>query len=206
MPAKRLKRSATGPSTGRRGAIRHAYERYGPAEFYRSFGADYRNPHEEAIGNALQEAMARWRPDLSHVLDLACGSGEATLALRPLAGSIDGLDPYTYEAYLARTGQRAERWSFEQIAAGALEGRRYSLIVCSFALHLLERSRLPLLCRQLSRVAPALLVLTPHKRPEIASSWGWILRDEFVLERVRARLYDRTADEAAYADADREVR
>ena len=194
MPAKRRRDPAPTLPQGTRESIRHAYERYGAPDFYRRFGADYRNPHEDAIGQALHEATARWSLDLSHVLDLACGSGEVTLALRPFACTIEGIDPYTYEAYRTRTGQRAEQWSFEQIAAGALEGRRYSLIVSSFALHLLERSRLPLLCRQLSRVAPALLVLTPHKRPEIDPAWGWTLRDEFVLERVRARLYDRNAD------------
>jgi 2-polyprenyl-3-methyl-5-hydroxy-6-metoxy-1,4-benzoquinol methylase len=200
MPAKRLKRADTNLSQGHREAIRHAYERCGAPQYYRRHGGEYRNPHEAVIGRALQEAMARWRLDLAQVLDLACGSGEITLALRPVAGTLQGMDPYTGAAYLARTGQRAEGWSFEQIAAGALEGRRYTLIVCSFALHLPERSRLPLLCRQLSRVAPALLVLTPHKRPELAPAWGWTLRDEFVLERVRTRLYDRTADSAACTD------
>src|SRR5437763_911706 len=82
-----------------------------------------------------------WGLDLTRVLDLACGSGEATLALRELgAGTIDGVDPYTGAAYQARTGQPAEELSFEAIAGGALDGRHYNLVVCSYALHLLEPS------------------------------------------------------------------
>jgi hypothetical protein len=124
------------------------------------------------------------------VLDLAAGSGEVTLALRELGATrVDGVDPYTADAYLARTGNSVERLTFEDVAAGALAGRHYSLVVCSFALHLCEPSRLPAVCQQLSLVGDALLILTPHKRPVIKSEWGWTLVGELVVERVRARMY-----------------
>jgi len=171
--------------------MRAKYEEHGPAEYYQRHGASYRNPHEVQVRSALHAAVRAWAPDLAHVLDLACGSGEATLALWEAgARRVDGADPYTAEAYAARTGQAAETLSFEAVAAGALEGRRYSLIVCSYALHLLEESRLPQVTYQLSRVAPALLVLTPHKRPQLREAWGWRLRGEQVVERVRARYYN----------------
>jgi len=171
-------------------SIRAQYARYGAQGYYEQFGAHYRNPHELAVRRAMHAAVAAWELDLTHVLDLACGSGEVTLALRGLgARAIDGLDPFTGAAYQARTGQPAEALSFEAIAGGALDGRRYSLVVCSYALHLLDASRLPRLAYQLSRVAGALLVLTPHKRPVLRSDWGWILTGEMVVERVRARSY-----------------
>ena len=171
-------------------SIRHEYEQHGVVGYYQQFGAAYRNPHERAVRHALHEAVAAWRLDLGRVLDLACGSGEATLALREIcAAQITGIDPYTAAAYAERTGQPAETLSFEAIAAGALDGRRYSLIVCSYALHLLEASRLPQLAYQLSRIAPALLVLTPHKRPDLRPAWGWTLGQELRVERVRVRWY-----------------
>jgi SAM-dependent methyltransferase len=142
------------------------------------------------IREALGIATERWPLDLRCVLDLACGSGEATLALRELgAGVIHGIDPYTGEAYRERTGQEAEPFSFEEIAAGVLAGRTYSLIVCSFALHLLEPSRLPGVCYRLAEVGETLLVLTPHKRPAIRPAWGWSLEGEHVHARVRMRYY-----------------
>ena len=175
------------------GSVRGGYERHGAREYYRRFGADYRNPHEPALRAALAAAVGAWRPDLSHVLDLAAGSGEATLALRELGATrVDAIDPYTAEAYARRTGAAAERLSFEDVAAGALAGRTYSLVVCSFALHLCEPSRLPAVAQQLSLVAPALLVLTPHKRPLIRREWGWQLAGEQVTQRVRARFYRST--------------
>ena len=171
-------------------ALRHLYERHGVEGYYAQFGDQYRNPHEQRVRAALHAAVAAWQPDLSRVLDLACGSGEATLALREVgAGSVDGIDPYTAGAYQSRTGRPSENFTFEAIAAGALAGRRYSLVVCSYALHLLEPSRLPRLAYELSRLAPGLLILTPHKRPLIRPEWGWQLAGEQVVERVRARLY-----------------
>jgi hypothetical protein len=46
-----------------------------------------------------------------------------------------------------------------------------------------------MLTYQLSLIAPTLIIITPHKRPQLRDSWGWTLHDEFVLNRVRARLY-----------------
>jgi len=173
-------------------SIRSQYERYGVQDFYQRFGGGYSNPHERAIQHVLRAAVETWPIDLSHVLDLACGSGEATLSLKALgADQVDGVDPYTAEAYFARTGQTAEPFTFEQIATGALAGRSYSLIVCSFALHLLQPSRLPALAYQLGLLADSLLILTPHKRPNLKPEWGWALTGEMVVERVRARVYKR---------------
>jgi len=171
-------------------AIRRRYEQLGARGYYEQHGGEYRNPHEPIVRQILAAAVDRWGLDLSSVLDLACGSGEVTLSLRELgATEIQGIDPYTCEAYRARTGTTAEALSFEQIASGALAGRRHSLIVCSFAMHLIETSWLPPLLLQLACVAPRLLILTPHKRPNIRPAWGWHLDDELLLERVRARIY-----------------
>ncbi|MDX2039675.1 MAG: class I SAM-dependent methyltransferase [Acidobacteriota bacterium] len=171
-------------------AIRHQYQEHGVEEFYTQFGAEYRNPHELIIAEVLREAVSRSNLDLTQVLDLACGSGEVTLVLREFgAGQIDGVDPFTGDAYRTRTGKPAEAVSFEQIAAGALAGRRYSLVVCSFAMHLVAESWLPSLLFQLGEMSDCLLILTPHKRPELKAEWRWMLEGEFVIERVRARLY-----------------
>ena len=174
-----------------RGSIRGEYEQHGVQGFYEQYGDQYRNPHEVAIRATLERAIALWQFDLSHVLDLACGSGEVTLKVWELGCTqVDAIDPYTGAAYLERTGRAAESFTFEQIASGALTARHYSLIVCSFAMHLVEESRLPTLAYQLSLIADRLLILTPHKRPEIDARWGWELAGEIVEDRVRARAYE----------------
>jgi SAM-dependent methyltransferase len=174
-------------------AIRPQYEEHGATEFYEEFGDSYRNPHEPVIQTLLERAVRESNFDFAslRVLDLACGSGEATLALRASGcREIDGVDPFTGQAYFERTGQSCEAFSFEDVARGVLGARRYDLCVCSFALHLAPASILPNLCLQLALTCNSLWVLTPHKRPHLKSDWGWSLRSEDVFSRVRLRSYD----------------
>lgn len=173
-------------------AIRPQYEQHGAPEYFRKFGASYRNPHEAIVQTLLERASGQSKFDAAaRVLDLACGSGEATLALRALGfHNIDGIDPYTGAAFKERTGEKAEDFSFEDIARGAIHSRRYDLCVCSFALHLAPLSVLPNLCVQLALTCEVLLVLTPHKRPHLKEEWGFMLREEMIMSRVRLRIYD----------------
>ena len=185
-------------------AIRHEYESHGVEPFYRERGGEYRNPHEPIIARSIEIAARDWKLDLTHVLDLAAGSGEVTLVLRKVGATrIDAVDPYTFKAYERRTGKPAGRQTFEQIARGALAGCNYSLIVCSFALHLLERSRLPLVASQLSLIGNSLLIITPHKRPQIREEWGWKLTSEMVVQRVRTRWYQSLSRASADIGASR---
>ncbi len=171
-------------------AIRNAYQKYGVKTFYQHFGDTYRNPHEASIVKVIEAMLSVCLPDFSKVLDLACGSGEVTLALKALGyNNVEGIEPYTFKAYFKRTGQHAEQYRFEEIENGVLSDRRYTTIICSFALHLVQPSRLPTLLYQLSQIAPSLLVITPHKKPEIKAQWGWTLSKELLIERVRGRLY-----------------
>ena len=178
----------TSPSKG----IRNHYQEFGATKFYEKFGAQYRNPHEAVIRVLVERASVEWKFEIKNwrVLDLACGSGEATLALRDLGcNRIDGIDPYTGQAYFERTGQTALPHSFEELAKGVLPPATYDLCICSFALHLASPSFLPPLCLQLALRCARLWILTPHKRPHISSAWGWELKNEMVHERVRARCY-----------------
>lgn len=174
-------------------SIRKHYVDEGVSGYYQQHGATYRNPHEAAVQHALRTCLVELRLEPRNVLDLACGSGEVTLVLQQIGlTEISGMDPYTYDAYFERTGLVARSLTFEQIADGALSTEHYDLVVCSYALHLAEKSRLPTVCYQLALVANQLLILTPHKRPNIRAQWGWSLLDERLVERVRCRYYHST--------------
>ena len=175
-------------------AIRHQYEKFGVNGYYSQHGSEYRNPHEDRLKIIVRQLIDKWNiQSTDRVLDLACGSGEITLILRQLNfQSINGIDPYTSEAYEKRVGQPIHgKWTFEQIADGCLEAANesYDVIICSFAAHLISPSYLPLVMIQLRFIAKKLIILTPHKRPQILPEWGWLLQDESVYERIRARLY-----------------
>jgi SAM-dependent methyltransferase len=173
--------------------ISNAYRECGVEGFYSAKGEFYRNPHE----NRIVELLANFLPQLGmtsgKILDLACGSGEVTLAIQKLGSfEIDGIDPFTHVAYFKRTGIEAERWTFEEIEGGVISERSYDMVICSFALYLAEKSRLPLLCYQLSKIGKSLIVLTPHKRPNLREQWGWRLSEEVLQDRVRLRYYTST--------------
>lgn len=174
-------------------AAREWYED-GVGQHYLVQGSTYRNPHEPIVRECVARAAGLWTLDSSQVLDLACGSGEFTRALiaaQPLA-NIAGCDPFTFEAYEREVGRGCERLNFEAVADGAMRGRRYSLIGCSFAMHLCQPSLLPQLALELAQISRQLMILTPHKRPAIRDAWGWSLVGELIEQRVRARLYAST--------------
>ena len=58
-------------------------------------------------------------------------------------------------------------------------------------MHLCARDYLPTLCMMLAVSTDALVVLTPHKRPELDPAWGWFLRHESrdTYWRIRTRRY-----------------
>ena len=123
---------------------------HGADENYREHADNYSNPHEPEVRQCIEMAVSRWSLDLSHVLDLAAGSGEATLGLRELgAVEIDACDPYLFAQYRAPHRPTVRAVQLRRRRGGALAGREYSLIVCSFALHLVDTSRLPMVCLQL---------------------------------------------------------
>lgn len=179
-------------------AVRNEYARHpgGATGWYEEHGSQYRNPHELAVRSMIGALFAE-SPELfrsGRILDLACGSGEVTLALIEsgvVTDRIDACDPYTAEAFHKRTGKSVESWSFRDVATGILAGREWETVVCSYALHLCEPTWLAAVCLQLSLVASNLVIITPHKRPEISDANGWILVDEKrdFAHRVRVRTY-----------------
>lgn len=187
------------------------YNRLGVQKYYEVHARDYRNVHYAEIIKAVDTLMQAYKEsegftDSLSVLDLACGSGEATLALQrwqathlarsraiiPTTITIDGADPYTGPAYEDRTGKVAASFSFEDVAAGCLgeQQLQYDLCICSFAMHLIQdKSYLWCTLNALARSCTFLALLSPHKKPDVASSTGWLLEHETVEERVRVRLY-----------------
>ncbi|GIL66229.1 hypothetical protein Vafri_19760 [Volvox africanus] len=65
----------------------------------------------------------------------------------------------------------------------------FDLVICSFALHLCDPSRLHGTCTALSIAARWLAVLAPHKRPVLGPELGWQLVSAWRAERTHLRLY-----------------
>jgi hypothetical protein len=159
---------------------------------YARHGHAYQNPHVDRVERSIRESLARWNLDTRRCLDLAAGGGEASVPLIEAGSSVDAIDPYTHELYQSRLGRACEPLTFADVAGGALASRNYTLIVCSFALHLCERSMLPALGIALAQIAPRLLVIAPQKRPGLDARFGWMIQNTMTLDRVHTRLFHST--------------
>jgi 2-polyprenyl-3-methyl-5-hydroxy-6-metoxy-1,4-benzoquinol methylase len=150
--------------------IRLLYEEHGADGYYQNLGDSYENPHFPEIEALLQNNLNRL--DTSKVLDFSAGGGEVTRVLLD-AGvrNITGADPYTGALYEKNTGLLCEPWSFSDVVREGLP-TTYSVVISSFALHLCPASSLFSLCWNLLDAAPLLVVITPHKRPELETKGG----------------------------------
>lgn len=204
------------------------YDAFGVDGYYERMGSVYKNPHIAQVLKVTHVMLTKWirsqikevvaSPDELYsirILDLACGSGEATVGVQEWFKKLEGThenetltlklpsktqkllldvkacDPYTQEAYLQRTGLTCESWSFEDIENGVLElnGLMFDVVIVSFALHLLDESRLLSLCTQLALCCTHLLIISPHKKPEMKDAYGFTLVDSITIDRVHGRLF-----------------
>ena len=174
-------------------AIRPLYEQYGAEGFYQSFADAYENPHEPEIQELIERNLQRI--DVRSVLDFSAGSGEVTRALQMLGVTeISGSDPYTSALYTTRTQRPCFTWSFKDVICGKTSSQRCSTIISAFALHLCPEKDLFPLSWGLLQMAPQLLLITPHKRPELEKLGGiHLLWEDFVCtnrgKKVRMKAY-----------------
>lgn len=177
-------------------AIRPLYEEHGVEGYYRDHAMAYENPHLPEIRTLLERNRARM--DTNRVLDFAAGGGEVTRVLQDLGvQDISGCDPYTAALYAQNTGQTCLPFSFKDVIRNGLPDP-YSVVICSFALHLCPAKQLFPLCWNLLQAAPLLVVLTPHKRPELESLPGiGLVWEDFALtergKKVRCKAYQITS-------------
>ena len=176
-------------------SIRAGYEELGVDEYYKEHSDTYSNPHIDRIEYLLKTKTA-YENIGNTVLDLCCGSGEITNILLNNdinnKYNIDGLDPYTASAYTRNTGQRCMKLDFKDIVLGALKNKRCDTIICSYAMHLCEESMLNNLLYQLSLISETLIIVTPHKRPDIKQWWIEVGHEKY--EGTTLKVYKRSSE------------
>lgn len=179
-------------------SLREIYAEMSVEGYYESGAPLYDNPHKDQV----RELLAENYTDLSlySVLDLACGDGLVTNILKDLLGreapyaTIIGCDPYMNEEYERHTNRRCLNMSFKDIVVQGLRSEvpygKFCCIICSFGLHLCEKSFLPDLTWRLSEISDTLVVISPTKFPYL----GTPKVEKFALtpqgKRVHYRVYD----------------
>jgi 2-polyprenyl-3-methyl-5-hydroxy-6-metoxy-1,4-benzoquinol methylase len=172
-------------------SIRSKYQKYGVKNFYQFNFDQYKNPHESIIYKSIIFVNDNWDVNFNKTLDLACGTGIVTTALSKLGYNyIDACDAYSCKYYQKETNKICKNISFDDIINGSLDNEKYDTIICSFALHLLEDSKMAIFLYKLTQISKQLLILSPHKRPIIKDEWGWLLQNEIIIDKVRIRLFN----------------
>jgi len=170
-------------------AIRTEYEELGVEDFYKKKGNEYKNPHLEDIKKSIKTIVDSGKVDLSYVLDLAAGTGEVTNILNDLGYyDIEATDPYLFKEYEESTGYRCMKFSFQDIQQGKLRNKKYSTIICSYALHLADKSILHGVFWELSMISDYLVIISPNKSP-IVNEDSWELDYEFRIGKNKNRIY-----------------
>ncbi|MFN0212910.1 MAG: class I SAM-dependent methyltransferase [Saprospiraceae bacterium] len=166
--------------------IRPLYDEHGAEGYYRTFSEDYENPHVTEIHALIERNMDRF--DCSgRVLDFAAGGGEVASVLQNLGvKDIIGCDPFTHALFERKTGLPCLQLSFKDVIRTGLAGH-YSLIVSSFAMHLCPAKDLFPLSWNLLQASPLLVIITPHKRPELEKLQGIQLAWEDAVETERGK-------------------
>ena len=172
-------------------AIRTEYADLGVDAYYSTHANEYENPHFPYIQKLLEQNQHRI--DYSRVMDLSAGGGEVTQILRGLLNLNDeeakqrfvGIDPFTNKLYEKTTRCACLPLSFDDIIKGKLTPSvlgRFSSIICSFAMHLCPEKQLYPLVNQLFIHSENIIIITPHKRPQLEKLDNTQLNfDDFVL-------------------------
>ncbi|KAF8742269.1 hypothetical protein AX14_005446 [Amanita brunnescens Koide BX004] len=105
---------------------------------------------------------------------------------------------------LLSAGTHATETDSSDAISPVSEDNKIEMAICSFALHLVEsNSELFALLWELSTKTRWLVVIAPHKKPEIKAGWGWVKwnvdewsegqmkesKGEFLHDRVHCRVY-----------------
>ncbi len=170
-------------------SIRTEYEDLGVEDFYKKKGNEYTNPHLKYIEESIKTIVDLGIVNLSKVLDLGSGTGEVTNELNNLGYyNVEGLDLYLCDEYENNTGYKCMEMSFDDIQQGKLKDKKYSTIICSYALHLADKSILHDLLWELSLISEYLVILSPTKKPEISED-SWELIYSFTNVKSKNRIY-----------------
>jgi 2-polyprenyl-3-methyl-5-hydroxy-6-metoxy-1,4-benzoquinol methylase len=165
--------------------IRNKYEEHGVDGYYSHYKDSYVNPHYEDVKTSLDWVNTQFA--IGNFLDLGCGNGEVSLYLEQKGlNDFEGCDPHFSDIYEKKTGRKCYTMSFEEIAIKGLPNI-YNTIICSYSIHLCDKSYFKQLLFQLGEACEHLVIIGPNKNPQIDSVFQ--LDDMRDFGKVNCRIY-----------------
>lgn len=163
-------------------AIRNQYTDIGIEALYKS--GNYQNPHIDRINNLLYSFKRDIILENKSILDLCCGNGEVSKVFMN-DNIVTGCDPYTHNFYKEQTNLNCFNYSFDDIAFKDNGLEYYDYIICSYALHLCDKSTMNLLLYKLSMNSKNLIILSPSDviLDRVNNIMNWKLKQQYKYER-----------------------
>jgi hypothetical protein len=171
--------------------IRKNYELLGVDDFYKQIGNDYNNPHLPDIKECIIKIKEEYKDiSLNNVLDLSSGLGEVSNILMELGFiNIIGCDPYLYNEYKNKFNKECLNFDFVDIQQGKLNKYKFDTVICSYAMHLADKTILAEMLWNLSLISKNLIILSPNNNPIIKKEYGWNFLDAFKNGNCKCKIY-----------------
>jgi hypothetical protein len=165
--------------------IRDEYSKIGVMNFYKFNKTSYINPHLEKVHLCLDFVVDKIK--ITNFLDLAAGNGEVTSYLKnKRITDATGCDPYLFETYEKNTGKKCLDYSFENISDNGLNNF-YQTIICSYALHLCDKSYFNNLLYNLSINCEYFVLISPSKYPIISNYFQII--NSIIINKSHCKIF-----------------
>ena len=167
-------------------SIRDEYLKSSPSDYYSKNAINYKNPHSERVIKALDFIIGKI--DIGNFLDLGCGNGLVSEYL--LSKGLDqfkGCDPYFYKIFSDKLKKECYNLSFEDISKNGIKDK-FKTIICSYSIHLCDKSYLNNLLYNLSIISENLVIISPSKFPIINENY-FKLNYKNIIDRTHIRIF-----------------
>lgn len=169
-------------------SVTDQYRSIGVTQYYSEFSERYENPHEHFVVKCLESSFKK---EWLSVLDLACGNGLVSkwIKINQNSTKIVGCDKFMAERYKKETGFDCYDFTFEEIACGVKSlNEKFDVIICSYAIDLLDDSYINTLAWQLATIAKNLVFIRPNNHV-LNVNGCWKLENMFKHGKSRASVY-----------------
>lgn len=143
-------------------SVTEQYRDIGVNQYYSQFSETYENPHEKFVVKCLESTF---NPEWKSVLDLACGNGLVSkwVHRNHNANLIVGCDKFMSERYKKETGFDCYDLTFEEMTQDVTSiQKQFDVVICSYAIDLLDKSYIGALAWQLATIAKNVILIRPN--------------------------------------------
>lgn len=164
-------------------SVRNEYQKLGVDNYYSLNGNNYENPHAQFIQLCIKKV---WQKKWKNVIDFACGNGLITKIIKQTfeIEQVQGFDKFLHQRYSVETGEKSYNYSFEDIANFDKTIPTSDVIICSYAIDLVDKNYLSKLLYAFTQSSSYLVLIRPNNHEIEHFGWKLIQKEKFHKSRV----------------------